>query len=110
MSTRRDGTASLGEMLELKVEPTNPHDQFAMAVITPDGMVVSHISKHANKAVLFSLRKAGSAGLCEVTGRSWPWTKNSVQLHVLWASSLRRQAPNSLILAVQTTFYTDRCI
>ena len=33
-------------MLELKVEPTNPHDQFAMAVIKPDGTVVGHISKH----------------------------------------------------------------
>ena len=63
-------TPSLGEMLELKVEPTNAHDQFATAVIKPDGMVVGHISKHASKAVLFYLRKAGSAGLCEVTG-SW---------------------------------------
>ena len=96
-------------MLELKVEPTNPHDQFATAVIKPDGTVVGHIPKHASKAV-FSLRKAGSAGLCglcEVTGRGWPWTGNSMQLQVLWTSSLCRQAPNSLIVAVQTTFYTD---
>ena len=55
-------------MLELKVEPTNPHDQFATAMIKPDGTVVGHIPKHASKPVLFSLRKAGSAGLCEVTG------------------------------------------
>ena len=39
-------TPSLGEMLELKVELTNPHDQFAMAAIKPDGKVVWHISKH----------------------------------------------------------------
>ena len=56
-------------MLELKVERTNPHDQFATAVIKPDGTVVGHIPKHASKAALFSLRKAGSARLCEVTGR-----------------------------------------
>ena len=49
----------LGEMLKLKVEPTNPRDQFATAVIKPDGTVVIHIPKHASKAVLFFLRKAG---------------------------------------------------
>ena len=78
-----------------------------MAVIKPDGTVVGHIPKHASNAVLFSLMKAGSAGLCEVTGRGSPWTGNSAQLRVLWTSSLRRQASNSLIVAVQTTFYTD---
>ena len=36
-------------MLELKVEPTNPHDQFATAVIKPNGLVVGHIPKHASK-------------------------------------------------------------
>ena len=54
-------------MLELKVEPTNPHDQFATVVIKLDGTVVGHIPKHASKAVLLSLSKAGSAGLCEVS-------------------------------------------
>ena len=63
-------TPSLGEMLELKVEPTNAHDQFAMAVIKPDGTVVGHIHKYASKAVLFFLRKAGSAGFCEAIGSS----------------------------------------
>ena len=57
-------------MLELKAEPTNAHDQFATAVIKPDGTVVGHIPKHASKAVLFYLRKVGSAGLYEVTGSS----------------------------------------
>ena len=57
-------------MLELKVEPTNAHDQFAMAVIKSDGTVVSHIHKYASKAVLFFLKKAGSTGFCEVTGSS----------------------------------------
>ena len=91
----------------MKVEPTNPRDQFATAVIKPDGTVVGHIPKHTSKAVLFSLKKVGSAELCEVTGRSWPWTENSMQLQVLWPSSLCRKAPNSLIVAVQTTFFTD---
>ena len=68
MNTRRDGwTPSLGEMLELKVEPTNVHDQFATAVIKLDGTVVGHIPMHASKVVLFFLRKAGSTGFCEVT-------------------------------------------
>ena len=47
-------------MLQLKVEPTNPHDQFAVAVIKPDGTVVGHIPKHVSRAVLFFLKKAGS--------------------------------------------------
>ena len=65
-------TPSLGEILELKVEPTNAHDQFAKAVIKPDGTVVGHIHKHASIAVLFFLVKAGSAGFCgvHVTGSS----------------------------------------
>ena len=84
-----------------------------MAVINPDGTVVGHIPKHASKSVFFFLRKAGSAGFCEVTGSSvnrgvgLGCIGNSVQLQVLWTSSLCRQAPNSLIIAVQTTFYTD---
>ena len=57
-------------VLELKVEPTNVHDQFATALIKPDGTVVGHIHKHASKAVLFFLRKAESAGFCDVTGSS----------------------------------------
>ena len=57
-------------MLQLKVEPKNPHDQFATAVIKPDGTVVGHIPKHASRAVSFLLKKAGSAGFCEVTGSS----------------------------------------
>ena len=40
------------------------------SLLRPDGTVVGHIPKHASKAVLFFLRKAGSAGLCEVTGSS----------------------------------------
>ena len=63
-------TPSLGEMLELKVEPMNAHDQFDTAVIKPDGTVVGHIPKHASKGVSFFLRKAESAGFCEVTGSS----------------------------------------
>ena len=89
-------------------------------MIKPDGTVVGHIPKHASKAVLFSQENSftGMLGnvtdhhsICEVTGRGRPWTENSVQLQVLWTSRLhvRRQAPNSLIVAVQTTFYTDRC-
>ena len=52
-------------------------------MIKSDGTVVVHIPKHASKAVLFSLRKVGSAGLCEVTVKRWPWTGSSVQLQVL---------------------------
>ena len=60
-------STTLGEMLRLQVEPTNPQDQFAVAVVK-DGLVVSHIPKHVNIAVSFFLKKAGSAGFCEVTG------------------------------------------
>ena len=95
-------------MLELTVKPTNSHDQFATAVIKPDGTVVSHISNHASKADLFSLRKAGSAALCEVTGRCWPWTENSVQLHKFYGRQAYVDRLQTLIIAIQTTFYTDR--
>ena len=50
-------TASLGDMLELKVEPTNAHAQFAMAVIKPDGTVVGHMPKHASKAGFYSFSR-----------------------------------------------------
>ena len=50
-------------MQQLKVEPTNPHDQFAVAVIKAGGMVVGHILKHVSRAVSFFVKKAGSAGL-----------------------------------------------
>ena len=53
-------TPTLGEMLQLKVEPMNPRDQFAVAVIYLDGMVVGHIPKHASRAVSFFLKKAGN--------------------------------------------------
>ena len=39
-------TTRLGQMLELKVEPTNAYDQFATAAIKPDGTMVGHIPKH----------------------------------------------------------------
>ena len=42
------------DILQLKVEPTNPLDQFATAVIKPDGMVVGHISKHMPLKVFHS--------------------------------------------------------
>ena len=87
--------------------------QFVTTVIKPDRTVVGHIPKLASKAVLFFLRKAGSVGFCEVTGRSvncgvglgLEILCNYIQ--VLRASGLHIQAPNSLIIAVQTTFYTD---
>ena len=41
-----------------------------MVVIKPDGMVVGHIPKHVSRDVSFFLKKAGSAGFCEVTGSS----------------------------------------
>ena len=54
-------------MLQLKVEATNPHDQFAVALIT-DGMMVGHIHRQVSRAVSIFLEKAGSGGFCEVTG------------------------------------------
>lgn len=55
---------TLGVMLHLKVEPMNPQDHFAVAMIK----VVGHIPKHASRAVSFFLKKAGSAGFCKISG------------------------------------------
>ena len=71
VSTKEGWTPGLGETLELRVEPTNPHDQFATAVIKPDGAVVGHISKHMPLKLFHSFsRRLGSIGFCEVTGSS----------------------------------------
>ena len=95
-------------MLELKLEPTNAHDKFATAVIKPDGT----IDRYASKAVLFFLRKAGSAGFCDVTGSS---VNRGVGFGLEIPCNYKfygRQAYvdrlQTLIVAVQTTFYTDR--
>ena len=67
MSTREEWLQTLGEMLQLIMEATNPHDQFAVALIT-DGMMVGRVPRQLSKAASLFLEKAGSAGLYEVTG------------------------------------------
>ena len=54
-------------MLLLKLEPTNPHDDFAVSVVK-DGVVVGHVPKHASRVVCFFLKRVESVGFCEVTG------------------------------------------
>ena len=103
-------TPSLGQILELKVERTNANDQFAMAMIKPDGTMVGHIPKHATKAVLFFLREFNSARFCEVTGSS---VNRGVGLGLEILCNYKfygRQAYvdrlQTLIIAVHTTFVT----
>ena len=54
-------------MLLLKIEPTNPRDDFAVSVVK-DGEVVSHIPKYVSRVISFFLKKVESVGFCEVTG------------------------------------------
>ena len=54
-------------MLLLKVELTNPHDDFAVSIVK-DGAVVGHVPKYVSGVICFFLKRVGSVGLCEVTG------------------------------------------
>ena len=55
------------EMLLLKVEPTNPYDDFAMSIVK-DGAVVGHVPKYDSRVICFFLKRVESVGFCEVTG------------------------------------------
>ena len=57
----------MGELLRLRIEPTNPHDDFAVAVVK-DGTVVGHVPKRVSRVISYFLKKDSSSGLCEVTG------------------------------------------
>ena len=56
-------TPSLGEMLQLKVEPTNPYDDFAVSIVK-EGVVVGHIPLYVSRVVCFFLKRVGSVGFC----------------------------------------------
>ena len=60
-------TLSLGEMLQLKVEPTNLYNDFAMSIVK-ERVVVSHVPLYMSRVVCFFLKRVGSIGFCEVTG------------------------------------------
>ena len=60
-------TPPIGETLLLKVEPTNPHDDFAVSIVK-DGTVVVHVPKYVSRVTCFLLKRVGSVGLCKVTG------------------------------------------
>ena len=49
-------------------KPRNCHDRFAVAVMK--GLnIVGHVPRHTCKTIFFFLKKDGSTGYCEVTGR-----------------------------------------
>lgn len=50
---------TLGEMLQLQVDPTNPHDQFAVAMVK-DEMVVSLFLKHVSRAISFHVNTSST--------------------------------------------------
>ena len=60
-------TPSLGGILQLKVEPTNPYDDFAVSIVK-EGVVVGHVPLYVSGVVCFFLKRVGSIGFCEVTG------------------------------------------
>ena len=59
-------TPTIGEMLLLKVEPTNPYDDFAVSIVK-DGAVVGHVPKYVSRVICFFLKRVESVGFCEVT-------------------------------------------
>ena len=58
-----DRTAAVVEVLSLKQEPENCHDNFAVAVIK-NGKVVGHVPKTVSRAVYFFLNIDGHSGFC----------------------------------------------
>ena len=54
-------------MLLLKVEPTNPYDDFAVSVVK-DGAMVGHVPKYVSRVICFFLKRVGSVGFCKVAG------------------------------------------
>ena len=56
-------TAAVVEVLSLKQEPKNCHDNFAVAVIK-NGKVVGHVPKTVSRAVYFFLNRDGHSGFC----------------------------------------------
>ena len=58
---------TVGEMLRLTTELTNPQGPFAVAVIK-DSCVVGHVPRTVSQTVSFFLGKDKSVGFCEVTG------------------------------------------
>ena len=59
-------TPTIREMLLLKVEPTNPYDDFAVSIVK-DGAVVGHVPKYVSRVICFFLKRVESVGFCEVT-------------------------------------------
>lgn len=55
----------MGELLRLRIEPTNTHDDFAVAVVK-NGTVVGHVPKCVSRVISYFLKKDSSSGLCEV--------------------------------------------
>lgn len=60
-------TPTIGEVLVVRRELNNEHDQYAVAVIK-EGEVVGHVPKAVSRVVFFFLGYDGNVGFCEVTG------------------------------------------
>ena len=59
-------TPTIGEMLLLKVESTNPYDDFTVSVVK-DGTVVGHVPKYVSRVICFFLKRVGSVEFYKVT-------------------------------------------
>ena len=71
-------TPTIEEMLLLKVEPTNPYDDFAVSIVK-DGAVVGHVPKYVSRVICFFLKRVESVGFCEgpvvesIEELDWDW-------------------------------------
>ena len=59
-------TPTIRETLLLKVEPTNPYDDFAVSIVK-DSAVVGHVPKYVSRVICFFLKRVESVGFCKVT-------------------------------------------
>jgi len=85
-------TPTIGEMLLLKVEPTNPYDDFAVSIVK-DGAVVGHVPKYVSRVICFFLKRVESVGFCEgpvvesIEELDWDWKFHAL-IQVLWTPGL----------------------
>ena len=60
-------TPATGEILSLKSEPDNSHDQFSVAVMKNE-TVVGHVPRPASRLVFHFFSRDGHKGFCEIIG------------------------------------------
>ena len=61
-------TPNIGEVIRVDKEPGNVHDKHAVALLTPDGVVIGHVPRELSSIFWHFLSHNGKI-TCEVTGK-----------------------------------------